>query len=116
MEDTPYIFSWSDFRVSDVDGDNLLIKINELQKYGLLKLFDGVHWTALVAGQRVARADIDAGNLRFVPDLNESGFAGFTYQAEDGYLSSALASMSINIIPVVDTPVLNNWDDKLASE
>ncbi|OGS96054.1 MAG: hypothetical protein A3H31_01020 [Gallionellales bacterium RIFCSPLOWO2_02_FULL_57_47] len=120
-EDTPYIFTWSDFRVSDVDSTDLAITINTLPADGLLQHYDGIQWIAVAEGQRVTRTDIDAGLLCFGPDVNESGFAGysiagsgnnlqnyasFTYQADDGFLSSAVASMTVNIIPVADAPAL----------
>lgn len=66
-------------------------------------------WTGVISGQRISKTDIDAGLLCFSPDGNESGFAGysamgtgnnlsnyasFTYQADDGFLMSAIASTS----------------------
>ncbi|OGS96465.1 MAG: hypothetical protein A3H31_08415 [Gallionellales bacterium RIFCSPLOWO2_02_FULL_57_47] len=120
-EDTPYIFTWSDFKVSDVDSADLAITINTPPADGLLQHFDGIQWLAVLAGQRITKADIDAGCLCFGPDVNESGFAGyglagtgnnmqnyagFTYQADDGFLSSTVASMTVNIVPVADAPSL----------
>jgi hypothetical protein len=136
-EDTPYIFSWSDFKVSDVDSTDtstglstgLAITINTLPVDGLLQYYDGIQWLAVSAGQRITKVDIDLGLLCFGPDANESGFAGystvgtgnnkqhyasFTYQADDGPstgsgqapLSSAVASMTVNIVPVADAPTV----------
>ena len=126
-EDTPYIFTWSDFKVSDVDSTELAITIDTLPADGLLQRYDGQMWNAVVAGQRVTKADIDAGNLCFGPDANESGFAGygavgfgnlkanyasFTYHADDALssvfcpLSSESATMTIDITPVADVPSL----------
>jgi len=120
-EDTPYIFGWSDFKVSDVDSVDLAITFDTLPMNGLLQQYDGLNWTAVVIGQRVTMTDIDAGNLCFGPDANQSGFSGytaagfgnlkssyasFTYHADDGFLNSAMASMTINIVPVADTPSL----------
>jgi VCBS repeat-containing protein len=122
LEDTPYIFTWSDFRVSDVDSTGLGITINTLPADGVMQLFDGLSWNNVTAGQRVSKTDIDACLLCFNPDANESGFEGysatgignnlqnyasFTYQADDGFLSSAVASMIVNITPVVDAPSLS---------
>jgi VCBS repeat-containing protein len=122
LEDTPYIFTWSDFRVSDVDSTGLGITINTLPADGVMQLFDGLSWNNVTAGQRVSKTDIDACLLCFNPDANESGFEGysatgignnlqnyasFTYQADDGFLSSAVASMTVNITPVVDAPSLS---------
>jgi hypothetical protein len=36
-EDTPYIFNWSDFHVSDVDSIDLAINIDTLPADGLLQ-------------------------------------------------------------------------------
>ena len=136
-EDTPYIFGWSDFKVSDVDSldtstglsTGLAITFDTLPMNGLLQQYDGLNWTAVVIGQRVNKADIDAGNLCFGPDANQSGFSGytaagpstglgtgfgnlkssyasFTYHADDGFLNSAMASMTIAITPVADAPSL----------
>jgi hypothetical protein len=128
-EDTPYIFSWSDFKVSDVDSTDtstglstgLAITINTLPVDGLLQYYDGIQWLAVSAGQRITKVDIDLGLLCFGPDANESGFAGystvgtgnnkqhyasFTYQADDGFLSTAVASMTVNIVPVADAPTV----------
>ncbi|MBU1775847.1 MAG: tandem-95 repeat protein [Gammaproteobacteria bacterium] len=127
LEDTPYIFAWNDFRVSDVDAAGLGITINTLPASGMLQCFNGLEWVAVAAGQRFAQGEIDAGWLCFGPDVNESGFEGyaaggpstelrtgfgnmkanyasFTYQADDGLLSSAIASMTVNILPVADAP------------
>jgi VCBS repeat-containing protein len=121
LEDTPYVFTWSDFRVSDVDSVGLGITINTLPADGLLQYFDGLAWTNVAAGQRISKTDIDACLLCFNPDANESGFEGyttagtgnnlqnyasFTYQADDGFLSSAVASMTVNILPAADAPSL----------
>jgi VCBS repeat-containing protein len=133
MEDAPYAFVWSDFRVSDVDSTDLAINIDTLPADGLLQHFDGIQWLAVASGQRITKADIDAGYLCFGPDVNESGFAGyglagagnnrqnyasFTYQADDGFVGwvsdsvtqqtgiSETVTMTVNIVPVADVPTL----------
>jgi VCBS repeat-containing protein len=121
LEDTPYVFAWSDFRVSDIDSASLGITINTLPANGMLQCFNGLEWVAVAAGQRFTQTEIDAGWLCFGPDVNESGFAGyaagglgnmksnyasFTYQADDGLLASAIASMTVNILPVADAPAI----------
>jgi len=73
-------------------------------------------------GQQVTRSDIEAGLLCFGPDANESGFEGygvpgagnlkadyatFAYQASDGMLLSSQATMTIDISPVADSPLLS---------
>ena len=122
MEDTPYVFTWNDFKVSDVDSADLAITLNTLPANGLLQYFNGLEWVAATVGQRVTSMEIDAGLLCFGPNANESGFSGysttglgnmkanyasFTYQADDGLLSSAVASMTVNVIPVADAPSIS---------
>jgi hypothetical protein len=82
-EDTPYVFTVSDFGFSDaIDGDSLLaVTISTLPADGTLKL-NGV---AVIAGDSIPVADITAGNLTFEPTANENGagFASFTFQVQD---------------------------------
>jgi VCBS repeat-containing protein len=126
QEDTPYVFTWADFGVSDVDALSSVISpqssilITSLPLDGLLQYHNGIDWTAVAVGQSITRADIEAGKLCFGPDAHESGangepaglgnrkadYARFTYQASDGELLSAQASLTIDIAPVADTPLL----------
>ncbi len=120
-EDTPIVFTWANFNVTDPDSTALSIKLSALPVDGLLQYNNGSSWVAVIANQVITKADIDAGKLRFMPDANESGYSGyaaagvgnlkqdyaqFAYQASDGVLSSATAVMSIDLVPVADTPVL----------
>ena len=71
-EDTTYTFTAADFNYSDIDGDTLAsIQITTLETVGALQL-SGVDVTL---NQVITKADIDAGNLKFVPvaDANGSG-------------------------------------------
>ncbi|MDZ4141959.1 MAG: VCBS domain-containing protein, partial [Methylotenera sp.] len=118
-EDTTLVLNWAAFGVGDVDtpAAGLSIRITSLPTDGILFL-NGV---AVTAGQVITKAAIDASQLTFVPDLNESGFDGYTtagvgnlkqdyanfnYQAFDGALNSTTATMHIDINPVADAPVL----------
>jgi VCBS repeat-containing protein len=47
------------------------------------------------------------GQFTFTPAANASGSATFTYQASDGSLTSSTATVTINVAPVNDAPVLN---------
>ncbi|MCP4768428.1 MAG: tandem-95 repeat protein, partial [Gammaproteobacteria bacterium] len=121
QEDTPYIFAWSDFQVTDIDTNDLAIIINALPLNGLLQHFNGVDWLAVNVGQIIIQADIEAGYLTFGPDTNESGYDGyatagagnllqdyasFSYQGYDGELLSSQVSMTVDITPVADLPAL----------
>ncbi|MCP4001598.1 MAG: hypothetical protein GY727_11870, partial [Gammaproteobacteria bacterium] len=69
-EDTTYTFTASDFSFSDVDGDTMAsIKITTLETVGALQL-SGVDVTL---NQVITKANIDAGNLKFVPVANANG-------------------------------------------
>jgi hypothetical protein len=122
IEDTPYVFTWNDFRATDVDSTTgLSIVVASLPASGQLQFLSGTTWTAVTVGQNVNQADITAGKLRFSPAANASGidayptagvgnlkkdYASFTYQASDGSLTSAVATMTIDIAPVADAPTL----------
>ena len=128
-----YVLSASDFGFSDVDsGDTLqAVKITAVTTVGTLYL----NGTAVADGDVISRADIDAGNLTFVPiDTDDSGsdeyagdtswdgtpvspnglgdqnvdYAKFDYQVSDGTNWSAnTATMTIDINAVADTPTLS---------
>ncbi len=121
-EDTNYVFSWSDFKVSDVDANSSLsIKVESLPGEGKLQVKVGNTWTDVSANTTVTKSVIDGGGLRFVPDSNESGhdsfsntgvglnkqtYAEFKYSGSDGSLSTASSTMSIDIAPSADVPTL----------
>jgi VCBS repeat-containing protein len=125
VEDTPYVFAWSDFPVSDIDSTTLSIVLASLPADGALQVYDGTAWVAATVGQTVTADEIAAGHLRFVPAANASGFSGFggdgtgnlqshyarfDYRASDGELLSDLASVVIDITPVADAPTLTLTD------
>ena len=131
-EDTTYTFSVADFHYDDVEGDALQsVRITSIPADGKLYL-NGSEITS--SGAEVTRAEIEAGNLTFVPDSNESGsneyigdtrpdgstvgsndlgdqgadYAKFDFQVYDGADWSAnSATMTIDINAVADTPILN---------
>ncbi|WP_291179347.1 Ig-like domain-containing protein [Gimesia sp.] len=104
-EDTPYVFSASDFNFSDIDGDSLAsVRISVLETVGSLQL-SGVDVTL---NQIISRADIDAGNLTFIPVTNANGTAydSFGFVVSDGILESPSAStMTIDVTSVNDAPI-----------
>jgi hypothetical protein len=85
LEDTEFPFSVGNFGFTDLldmpPDDLLNVIISTLPTAGTLKL-NGV---AVVQGQSVSAADIDAGLLRFITALNGNGtpYASFTFQVQD---------------------------------
>src|SRR6185369_13503884 len=112
--DTAYTFVAADFGFTDPNDTpaNTLsaVKITTVATNGKLKL-NGVDVTA---GQSVAVADINAGNLKFFPDGNENGtpYATFTFQVQDNGgtanggvdLDQSANTMTINVNSVNDEP------------
>ncbi|HLF98037.1 MAG TPA: Ig-like domain-containing protein, partial [Methylococcaceae bacterium] len=122
IEDTPYVFRPADFDAFDVDGDALTLAIASLPLDGQLQSWDGTAWTAVALNQTFTAADIAAARLRFVPDEDESGgpgygqvgygnqkahYAQFSYIARDGQLESAEATVTLDILPAADAPLLS---------
>ncbi len=115
LQDTPYTFNSTAFGFSDVNdtpANNLLtVKIISLPGAGTL-MDNGV---AVSVGQLVSRADIDAGYLRFHPELNATGvgYATFGFQLQDDGgtagggvdLDPTVHVISINVSPTPASPV-----------
>ncbi len=123
-EDTNFTFSWANFGVTDADSPlaSLNVQITSLPSDGVLQFFNGSAWVAVAVNQVISRASIDSGNLRFAPDLNESGsnayatagtgdqrtdYATFNYRGTDGPNVSGTATMHVDIAAVTDTPTLS---------
>ncbi len=112
LEDTDYIFSDSDFGLtdnSDVPIDNLAsVIITTIPTNGQL-LLSGV---AVTAGQEITAGDIPS--LVFRPDANQNGngYADFTFQVRDDGgttnggvdLDSTPNTITIDVTPVNDAP------------
>ncbi|QDU51614.1 DUF4347 domain-containing protein [Gimesia panareensis] len=107
-EDTAYTFTAADFNFSDVDGDSLdSVRISSLPAIGMLQL-SGVEVTQ---DQIISRAEIDAGNLTFVPlaDGNGVAYDSFGFVVSDGSLEDTGANtMTIDVVPVNDAPVITS--------
>ena len=110
-EDTPLVISAANFGFADVDTvspakDFASVRIDTVPATGAL-LLDGV---AVVAGQIVSKADIDAGKLRFVPPANlaGTGLATFAFSVGDGLDGFDLVpnTITLNVTPVSDAPSL----------
>ncbi|RII80428.1 type I secretion C-terminal target domain-containing protein [Pseudomonas monteilii] len=123
VEDTPLVLTWSDFNVSDVDSalSSLGVTFTQLPA-GSLQLYNGTAWVNVTQNQTVSQADITAGNLRFVPKLNESGIDGYggtgvgnkqadyaqiKYKPTDGIAAGGEATLKVDIAPSADKPDLN---------
>jgi len=102
-EDTTTTFAATDFTApySDVEGMALAsITVVTLPATGTLKLGN----VAVTAGQVIAAANL--GTLTYEPAAHENGAKTFTVTASDGALSSAAATVTINLAAVNDAPVV----------
>ena len=113
-EDTAHTFAAAEFGFTDPNDTpaNALaaVKITTVATDGKLKL-SGVDVTP---GQLIPVAAINAGNLKFFPDANESGspYATFTFQVQDDGgmanggvdLDQSANTMTINVTAVNDEP------------
>ncbi len=123
-EDTALLLSWASFGVTDIDSasTSLGVTITTLPADGTLQVFTGGAWVAVASGQTIAKTTVDAGQLRFVPDANESGdnsfggsgtgnrqadYAAFGFTPTDGSASGAAATVRIDIAPVADAPTIS---------
>ena len=98
VEGMAYTFTAGDFGFADDDeGDTLAsVRIATLETAGDLAL-DG---TGVTANQEIAKADIDAGKLKFTPAAGRRGdpYATFTFKVSDGTDESADAyTMTIDV-------------------
>ncbi|ABD06345.1 VCBS [Rhodopseudomonas palustris HaA2] len=124
LEDIAYTLTLADFGYTDANDDpaNTLlgVKITTLPGAGTLAL-DG---HPVTAGATASAADILAGKLQFVPAANANGsnYASFTFQVQDdggtangGVDLDPLANtLTINVTPVNDAPVLSGHENPSA--
>ncbi|WP_449100229.1 tandem-95 repeat protein [Pseudomonas veronii] len=128
-EDTPVELKWSTFGVSDVDSTDLKVVFTSLPNGAIEYKVDGV-WVKLSAadlktdtspGKAFSQADFDNHNVRYSPAANESGDNSFgnagvgnkqgdytelKFQATDGQLNSDTKTITVDIHPVTDVPVV----------
>jgi Ca2+-binding RTX toxin-like protein len=96
-EDIAYVFTENDF-----PGQ---IKIAQLPSSGVLNL----NGTAVTVDTVISTTEIAAGELTFLPEENSSGvaYSAFEYLTHNGTDFNSVAEiMSINIVPISDTPSL----------
>ena len=130
-EAQPLTLSWANFGISDVDStlDSLAVVITVLPTDGTLQyqLGDGT-WSSVNLNQTISKIDIDNNKLRFLPENNESGidafggngigdqqadYAHISFRPTDGVNIGNIATLTIDITPVANTPTLslNNQQD-----
>ncbi|AZE97625.1 T1SS secreted agglutinin RTX [Pseudomonas orientalis] len=133
-EDTALALTWANFGVTDVDSPqaSLGVKITDLPVAGKLQYLaaDGTTWTNVASGQTFTKAQVDGGQLRFMPKANESGadgyggtgignkqadYAQFKFQPTDGKDLGSSATVKVDITPVADAPTLNVADNNVTS-
>ena len=114
VEDTPVVFTWGQFNVSDVDSAmtaNSALQIRSLPVLGSLQTLVDGDWKSVAVNQIITKATIDAGNLRYVPVSEQSGY--------DGYGVSGVGSQrndyaQFSFAPVQGTPIMMNNPDAQA--
>nr|WP_206759217.1 immunoglobulin-like domain-containing protein [Pseudomonas fluorescens] len=133
-EDTALALTWANFGVTDVDSPqaSLGVKITDLPVAGKLQYLaaDGTTWTNVSSGQTFTKAQVDGGQLRFMPNTNESGadgyggtgignkqadYAQFKFQPTDGKDLGTSATVKVDITPVADAPTLSVADNNVTS-
>ena len=108
-EDTPYVFSTSDFGYTDADDDDSLVsvKITTLEDDGALQYYDGSSWQDVTLNQVITATDISNGYLRLNPDANDTGspYTTFEFSVNDGDADSTSSyTMTINVTNTNDAP------------
>ncbi|MBP2835520.1 putative Ig domain-containing protein [Dickeya parazeae] len=116
-EDTAQTFSAADFGFSDVDSGDTLQSITIVTAPTAGELFidansDGVRDsgdTLLGDGAVVSAANIGKLTFRPTANANGTGYASFTWKVSDGtVLSGNTGTMTLNVTPVNDAPVISN--------
>ena len=112
-EDTPVTVTTGDLGYNDIEGTALdKITLNTAPANGILFLdSDGNNQVgpseALSDGAVVSQADLNAGQLKFLPTLNENGndYASFNFTVNDGDDDAADANtITFNVDAVNDAP------------
>ncbi len=102
--DTTYTFTLEDFNYSYSDSVPMAsVKITTLETVGALQL-SGVD---VILNQIITKADINAGNLKFVPvgNGNGTGYDSFDFSVYDGTTDSVAAyTITVDVAAVNDAP------------
>ncbi|MEN5035388.1 cadherin-like domain-containing protein [Pseudomonas sp. TWI929] len=112
LEDTALVLAVGDFgSYSDPEATPLAsVRITSLPGAGSLQFRSGNSWVAVVQDQVISKADLDAGNLQFLPaaNANGAGYAIIGFKVSDGQAFSANAyTLSINVTTVNDAPTVS---------
>uniref|UniRef100_UPI002499C86D immunoglobulin-like domain-containing protein n=1 Tax=Pseudomonas sp. PS01301 TaxID=2991437 RepID=UPI002499C86D len=130
-EDNAVALDWASFNVQPTANPtlDLGIKFTSLPANGNLQFNDGSGWKNLIQadlGTTFSKADIDAGKLQFVPVADESGsdayknagtgdqhsdYASFTFTPTVDALVGKPGTVTIDIKPVADAPILSLTPD-----
>jgi VCBS repeat-containing protein len=111
QEDSSVTVRAEDFGFADPDTSGsgsqfAAVRVDVLPVLGTLRL-DGV---PVVAGQLIAKADLDAGKLRYAPpaDMAGNAFASLRFSVQDGLgaLDPVPNTLTIHVEPVSDAPRL----------
>ena len=111
-EDVAYEFGIADFNFSDADSSDQLqaIRITTLPNEGEIQIQTSPgNWVSVTEDQSISVADINAGNLRYINNLHESGddYASFQFQVSDGEAWSVDNDGTVDVRAVADTPNLS---------
>jgi hypothetical protein len=105
-EDQPFTLGSASFSFADVDTTDTLqqVRIDSLPALGSLKLGGA----AVSVGQTINIADITDGLLTYNSVLNGNGlaYASFDFSVGDGTAFSASSTITIDVTPVNDAPVV----------
>jgi len=128
-EDTSIELSWATFGVQDVDSSDPKVVFTNLPNGSIEYKVDGA-WVTLTAadlktdtsaGKAFSQTDFDNHNVRYTPAANESGdnsfgssgvgnkqvdYAELKFQATDGSAYSDTKTITVDIHPVTDVPVV----------
>ena len=109
-EDSTRSFTAADFGFGDVDsGDSLkAVRIDTLPGAGTLTL----NGAAFTAGTVIAAADLSQLAFTPAPDASGNGHASFTFSVQDqgNAFDASPNTITINVTPVADAPVLTADD------
>ena len=81
-EDITKVLAMADFGYTDTSGfsSSAKLKVTSMSSDGTLQKQGGaVGWQSVSANDELLVSDISAGNLRFVPDANESGYDNYPH-------------------------------------
>ncbi|WP_277869577.1 Ig-like domain-containing protein [Vibrio cyclitrophicus] len=130
-EDTLTFIEWDSFGISDVDSPDsaLCIVITDLPDDGKLEYKDSDgFWQSVELGTDLNKSQFDAGEVRFTPDPDESGYDSYAtegvgdqkqdyaeigFKPTDGVNVGEPATITINVTPDADKPTIFTSTDGL---